>query len=107
MDDILKQYGVESKKADPDSIQAAVDSGEVKEGQIYVASACNGPKGVRDGIHTFEIVYSPETNPDKPWIVYNRYSSSKELEPYATFAEIFDGRVGQINQIEMEQDNEQ
>lgn len=107
VDEILEMYGVKSRVTNkPEFIDRAAREGAIKEGQIFVASGCNGPIGVLKGVHTFEIVYSPSQNPQEPWLVYNRFSADEEPKPYATFAEIFDGRVEQISKIEGMQKDE-
>ena len=106
VDDVLKLYGVESKAVSIDNIQKAADSGKEKEGQIYVASIWNDKttllKGY-GGIHTFEIVYSPKTDPDKPWTVYNRGSEDKaasyaSLDDILTYKETT-GKYRKLNQV--------
>ena len=95
VDDILKQYGVESKAANSSDVQKSADSGELKEGQIYVASILNNknaPLKGFEGIHTFEIVYSPNANADKPWTVYNR-NEEKDGKKYATVDDILEDRT--------------
>ena len=93
VDDMLRQYGVESTAESPYTVQAAANNGALKDGQVYVASIWNdtndktGLADISSGIHTFEIVYSPSTNADEPWIVYNRGSDTAG-KPYRSIDEI-------------------
>ena len=93
VDDMLRQYGVESTTAKPETVQRSADSGKLKDGQVYVASIWNntndktGLADIGSGIHTFEVVYSPSANTDMPWVVYNRNSKEGE-QRYKSIDEI-------------------
>ena len=94
VDDMLRQYGVESTAESPYTVQAAANNGELKDGQVYVASIWNdsddesGRRKILSGIHTFEVVYSPSTNADEPWIVYNRDSFNETEFRYKSINDI-------------------
>ena len=88
VDDILNMYGVSTKEVNPLVIQAAENGGLLKDGQIFVATSNNGPIGPLNGIHTYEIVYSPSIRPDQPWMVYNRYSNDTNVKYYESLPAI-------------------
>ena len=91
IDDLLRSYGVESKPVLSWDVQDAAIKGQIEDGQVFYASIINDKRmGIFSGIHSFEIVYSPETNSANPWLVYNRYSNTSRIYEYSDLQSVLE-----------------
>ena len=105
---LLGGYGVECVSILPENAEKMCESGEAQAGQVYIASVLNDKEsGLGGGVHTIEIVYSPEDSSERPWKVYNRSNGSDGAEPYSNLNEILkdkgqEGLYLELYHVEME-----
>ena len=92
IDDMLRYYGAEVEKTSASNIQTAADNGELKEGQVFVTSFWTDSEKWISSIHTVEVVYSPQKDPDNPWIVYNVDNEKEEAVPFESLDSFFGGK---------------